>query len=160
MAIQEKELHPIDQNLFRFNVMYQLRQVESNRALLYKENEKQVLEVLLKSCRDADGSKYQIQSVKQATSKVDMLRQVAFDHRQHFQSIASINPIPSYCYDKQSIRHDKLKRIYSCDKQSHKYIKQSYSSDIRDTNHEHCQRCCAGWRHKYESHTEYRSKTK
>ena len=57
MPTQEKELHLIDQNLYRFNLLYQLRLVESNRAILYKENEKQVLKNLLKSCEDVDGSK-------------------------------------------------------------------------------------------------------
>ncbi|GAN09319.1 hypothetical protein MAM1_0259c08844 [Mucor ambiguus] len=57
MTTQKKELYPIDPNLYRFNIMYQLRQVESNRALLYKENEKQVLTTLLKTCKDVDGNK-------------------------------------------------------------------------------------------------------
>ncbi|KAK4513564.1 uncharacterized protein ATC70_005568 [Mucor velutinosus] len=36
--------------------MHQLRIVESNRALLYKENEKQALKTLLKSCKNVDGN--------------------------------------------------------------------------------------------------------
>ncbi|CAO3656178.1 unnamed protein product [Mucor fragilis] len=82
MTTQKKELHQIDQNLYRFNIMCQLRLIESNRARLYKESEKQVLQTLLKNCKDVNGNKLRsildkifnrsVQSVpSKATVKID-----------------------------------------------------------------------------------------
>lgn len=58
MTKSQEELTPIDNNLYRFNVLFQLRQVESNRSQLYKDAEKEVLKTLLSCCKEVDGSKF------------------------------------------------------------------------------------------------------
>ncbi|KAG1123763.1 hypothetical protein G6F42_010248 [Rhizopus arrhizus] len=57
MNAREKEIYLIDENLYRLNIMCQLRSVESNRAQSYKEKEKQVLMTLLNCCKDINGNK-------------------------------------------------------------------------------------------------------
>lgn len=57
MIKQKEELTPIDNNLYRFNILFQLRQVELNRSQLYKDTEKEVLKTLLSCCKEVDGSK-------------------------------------------------------------------------------------------------------
>jgi hypothetical protein len=57
MIKQQEELIPIDNNLYRFNILFQLRQVELNRSQLYKDTEKEALKTLLSCCKEVDGSK-------------------------------------------------------------------------------------------------------
>lgn len=60
MIKPQEELTPIDNNLYRFNILFQLRQVELNRSQLYKDAEKEVLKTLLSCCKEVDGSKFMI----------------------------------------------------------------------------------------------------
>ncbi|KAL9545281.1 hypothetical protein MBANPS3_007225 [Mucor bainieri] len=57
MTLRKRKLHSIDQRQYRFNVMYQLQQVESNRALLYSENEKRVLKTILRRFKGVNRNK-------------------------------------------------------------------------------------------------------